>query len=125
MAKDAPGSPRDHDESQQGEDVERAVRCSRCGHALTSANERIEVFGRHAHTFMNPSGVIFDVRCYRDVPGATCQGVPDSDTSWFPATAWIYAHCANGACRGQVGWRYVHLEDGAVFFGLIADAIAP
>jgi hypothetical protein len=123
MAKDAPASP--NEQREQRDDVERAVRCARCGHALTTEKQRIEVHGRHAHTFMNPSGVIFDVRCYGDVPGAACEGVPDSATSWFPGTAWIYAHCAQ--CKCHVGWRYVRIDEpeaGRVFFGLIADTLA-
>lgn len=120
MAKDAPSTPA-HDREQR-DDVERAVRCARCGHALTTEKERLDLYGRHAHTFMNPSGVVFDVRLYRDVPGSSVQGMPDSDTSWFPGTAWIYAHCAE--CKGHVGWRYVDLNDGKTFFGLIADSIS-
>lgn len=97
------------------------MRCARCDHVLTSEQARIEVHGRHAHTFMNPNGVIFDVRCYADVPGSTNEGVPDSATSWFPGTAWTYTYCAT--CRGHIGWSYVQLDGGGTFYGLIADCI--
>ena len=100
---------------------ERAVRCARCGYGLTTERERIEVAGRHAHTFMNPSGVVFHIVCFRAVDGARTEGVPDVETSWFPGTAWIYAHCAR--CAGHVGWSYVHLAGGARFFALITDCI--
>ena len=98
-------------------DVERAVRCARCNHALTSEKER---FGPGL-TFMNPSGVIFHVLCFRAVDGAHTAGTPDAETSWFPRTAWVYAMCAQ--CAGHVGWRYVNLDDGTVFFALIEDCI--
>ena len=119
MLDDVPAKPADARAPLA--EVERAVRCARCGHALTSAKAQLELFGRHAHTFMNPSGVIFDVRLYAEAPGAFETGAPDADTSWFPRTAWTYAHCT--ACAGHVGWRYVDLGDGRTFFGLIADSI--
>ena len=109
-------------QDERSADVERAVRCARCGHALTSFRERIEVAGRHGQVFMNPSGVIFHVVMYRTVDGARVSGVPDAETSWFPGTAWVYAHCAD--CNGHVGWSYVNLDDGARFFGLIEDTIS-
>lgn len=76
---------------------------------------------------MNPSGVIYEIVCYRTVDGATVTGVPEKETSWFPGTAWLYAHC--GRCGEQVGWSYVWLEaasDPEVpprFFGLMVDSI--
>jgi hypothetical protein len=99
------------------------VRCARCRHVLTTERERLEVSGRHAHTFMNPSGVIFEIGCYRTADGARLEGMPEKETSWFPGTAWVYAHCA--ACHGQVGWSYVYLEEHEPqrFFGLMLDAI--
>ncbi len=106
------------------DEAEPAVRCARCGHGLTTEAEAVAVAGRHAHVFMNPSGIIFHVVCFRDVPGARVEGVPDAETSWFPGTAWIYAHC--GSCNAHVGWRYVRIDApaaGDVFFALIEDCI--
>jgi hypothetical protein len=118
MMDDLPSSTT---EKKTDEKLERAVRCARCGHGLTSEKQKIDVGGRHGHTFMNPSGVIFHIVCYREVPGAVVEGLPEKATSWFPSTAWQYAHC--GSCRGQIGWAYVNLEDGERFFGLIEDSI--
>lgn len=100
----------------------RAIRCARCGHALTSTEHAIEIAGRHAHVFMNPSGVVFPLRCFAQAPGVDERGVPTREATWFPGTAWTYAHCAS--CGGQVGWRYVDVDrDGGRFYGLIEDAI--
>jgi hypothetical protein len=101
--------------------VERAVRCNRCDHALTSTKEAIDVDGQHAHVFVNPSGVVFHIRMFKQVPGAVVAGEPDSRTSWFANTASLFALCAG--CGGHVGWRYVNLDDGAIFFALIEDSI--
>jgi hypothetical protein len=121
-----PGSTTSTTRPERERDEELPVRCARCGHALTTRKERIEVNGRHGHTFMNPSGVVFDIVCYRAVDGARTEGVPEKETSWFPGTAWVYAHCRG--CGSQVGWGYVWIDavhdDGQRFFGLIVDCIA-
>jgi hypothetical protein len=101
--------------------AERAVRCSRCGHVLTNERERIDVDGSHAHTFVNPSGIVFHIVMFRTVDGAVVHGTPEKFTSWFPGTAWQFASCAQ--CAGHVGWAYVHLDTGDRFFGLIEDCI--
>jgi hypothetical protein len=108
--------------------AERAIRCARCGHALTSTRHAIDVAGRHAHVFMNPSGVVFPIRCFAEAPGVNERGAPTREATWFPGTAWTYAHCAG--CGGQVGWRYVVVDGdadvdaaGDRFHGLIADAV--
>jgi hypothetical protein len=98
----------------------QAIVCARCRHALTHKGERLERAGRHAHTFMNPSGVVFHVRLFKTVDGAEVFGAPESETTWFPGTVWRYARCAS--CRFQVGWSYTGDDDGR-FFALIEDAI--
>lgn len=102
--------------------VERAIRCAACGHAVTSARERAEIAGRHAHTFMNPSGIVFHVRCFRATPGVVERGPPSREATWFPGTAWTYAHC--GGCGRQLGWRYVDVDGaGDRFAALVEDEI--
>jgi hypothetical protein len=104
-------------------DADVPVRCARCGHALTTARARIAVDGAHAHTFVNPSGVVFDIVLYADAPGAIVGGEHEVHTSWFPGTAWQYASC--GACAGHVGWAYVYLRahEPQRFVGFIVDCV--
>jgi hypothetical protein len=104
--------------------AERPVRCSRCNHALTHDRERIDVDGAHAHTFVNPSGVVFRIVMFRAVDGAVVHGDPEKFTSWFAGTAWQFASCAQ--CAGHLGWAYVRVDEpsaGERFFGLIEDCI--
>ncbi len=97
---------------------EQAVVCAHCTHVLTGARACTERGGAHAHTFVNPSGVMFDVRCYAPVPGARAYGEVSGFWSWFPGYAWQVALC--GGCGAHVGWAF---HGGDAFVGLIADAV--
>ena len=81
---------------------------------------RREVDGAHEHTFLNPAGVVYTIRCFHGAPGAAFVGEPTSAFSWFVGWTWRIALCA--ACGAHVGWRWD--RDDAAFVGLIATAIA-
>ncbi len=100
-------------------DAARSLVCARCGAPITDEREGIVVSGRHAHHFVNPSGVAFHVRCFRDAPGCGCVGEASSFFSWFSGYAWRLAICAS--CHAHLGWRF---EGDSTFFGLVADRLA-
>lgn len=100
-------------------DSAKALVCARCGATITDAREAIVVSGRHAHDLVNPSGVAFHVRCFRDAPGCGCVGDASSFFSWFSGYAWRIAICAT--CHAHLGWRF---EGDDAFFGLIADRLS-
>jgi hypothetical protein len=98
------------------------LRCAACGHGITRERARIDVDGAHVHTFVNPQGVEFVIRCFRDAPG--CAGWGDESTfwSWFPGTAWRVALCAG--CGAHVGWSYRYGAPAAhAFWGLISARV--
>ncbi|MEE4361798.1 MAG: cereblon family protein [Pseudomonadales bacterium] len=101
------------------EDRAAPVRCRACGTTVTRADAACAQRGSHAHRFVNPAGITFDLRCYRDAPGCIPSGEPDAAHSWFPPARWTLAHCAG--CGVHLGWFF----DGAgtPFVGLIADRI--
>jgi hypothetical protein len=98
---------------------ERVVRCRRCDATITRSDEAIVVAGKHAHRFVNPSGIAFDVRCFREAPGATPFGVASTFFSWFADHVWRIAVC--GACGTHLGWRFEN--GGSMFHGLIVERI--
>ncbi len=97
---------------------ERPVACARCGHAVTSEREAIEVAGSHVHTRLNPANVVFRFGCYRAAPGCSVSGPPSSEHVWFAGCLWQFAHC--GRCRAHLGWAFSGAES---FFGLVLDRI--
>lgn len=101
------------------ESARRALLCTACGHEVTHTEAAFSVAGSHAHTFMNPSGFVFEIACYREAPGATPAGSPSSEWSWFPAHAWRIALCR--ACRAHLGWTFQ--AEGPLFYGLIRDRL--
>ncbi|HEY8041196.1 MAG TPA: cereblon family protein [Polyangiaceae bacterium] len=95
------------------------LRCAACGHALTTERARLEVEGKHVHTFVNPGGFEYTIRCFREAPG--CEGAGDESTfwSWFRGFAWRMTLCAR--CAAQVGWSF--RRETSVFWGLIAQRL--
>jgi hypothetical protein len=93
---------------------EQALLCATCSATVTFENQAIEISGSHYHTFFNPAGIVFELRCFQMAPGAVAQGNPSSEFTWFPGCRWQVACCA--ACQVHLGWRF--LSDSS-FFGLI------
>jgi hypothetical protein len=99
--------------------LDRAIVCKSCGHPITHRRERLEIDGKHQHTFVNPSAVVFDIGCFRAAPG--CAGVgPDSAYwTWFPGYRWRTVICAG--CAEHLGWSFANSDRS--FFGLILDKL--
>jgi hypothetical protein len=99
-------------ESYELADIE--LTCAACGHPVTKVSERIQVFGRHDHSFRN-LGYLVQLGCFRDAPG--CFGVQgiSHGYSWFRGYAWQIQVCRK--CYTQLGWKYMGDKDS--FYGLI------
>jgi hypothetical protein len=102
-----------------GSTSDRAIVCKACGHALTRRSARIEVSGRHRHTCVNPSGVVFTIGCFEVAPGCIPFGGRSDHFTWFAGHTWQIALCA--ACSAHVGWSY---QGASSFHGLILDRIS-
>jgi hypothetical protein len=113
MGKDAPEIS-----SKTETTLERAIVCKECRHALTKESQRIDVGGRHQHTFVNPHAYAFTIACFREAPGCVREGESSTFWSWFEGHAWRIAVC--GGCHAHVGWSF---EGASAFFGLIVDRI--
>ncbi len=100
------------------EDTERNpfIFCCRCDAQLTPAATAVLIADKHEHVFVNPSGILYHIRCFKQVAGCYCHGDWTPEWSWFPDNAWRYAACSG--CHTHIGWEY----DGG-FFGLIAERI--
>jgi hypothetical protein len=120
MGKETQLERRPVEEPELRADEEAWLRCVACGHAIAREKARVEVDGRHVHTFVNPAGHEYTIRCFGEAPG--CAGAGDESTfwSWFPGFAWRIALCAR--CGAQVGWSF--RREASVFWGLIAERVA-
>jgi hypothetical protein len=117
--RDGEGQPEEKPTKGLGTREDVWVRCAACAHALTRERSRIEVDGKHVHTFVNPAGVEYTIRCFGEAPG--CAGAGDESTvwTWFPGFAWRMAMCAR--CRAHVGWSF--RREASAFWGLIATRV--
>jgi hypothetical protein len=106
-------------EDESAERACRAIRCGACGIPLASATDESVVAGQHEHSFINPQGYIYHVRCFTAARNVSALGSPSSEFTWFPGHTWWILNCA--ACGVHVGWRFD--SQASYFFALIADRI--
>ena len=90
---------------------EKVLRCRACEAEVARDDDRIEMSGAHAHTFVNPHGHVFEIGCFARAPGCAAIGPPSAFFSWFPGYTWRMAVCGN--CHAHLGWSF------GDFFGLV------
>jgi hypothetical protein len=95
--------------------------CRQCRQRLSRPSESTIINGAHRHTFANPSGIVFEIACYRNVQGCTSAGQPSTEFAWFAGHTWQIIICAG--CLTHLGWRFVS-NQGGQFHGFIVDRIA-
>jgi hypothetical protein len=104
----------------QPEAQELWIVCRNCHQRLTRPSERTAINGSHQHTFANPSGVVFEIGCYRWAQGYVLTGLPSSDFSWFSGYNWQIVLCS--ACQSHLGWHFSG-SVGGQFLGFILDQL--
>ncbi len=100
----------------QEPDLRRVIRCAACAASITSDDQAITVDNGHTHTFPNPHGLVFTIRCFATASGCSTHGAATPEFSWFVGYRWRIALCRE--CLAHLGWQY--LGAGDAFFGLIA-----
>jgi len=96
------------------------IRCARCRAVVTRGGLAVERSGGHEHTFRNPAGYSWTIRCFRDATGCTTAGSFTPEASWFAGYEWCYAACAT--CGRHLGWWFI--GSGPSFVALIVRRIA-
>ncbi len=109
------------DVEELGKEEEEKFYCANCGHLITTGRWLISVDGGHEHTFFNPAGIIFDIRCFKEAPGAVAAGKSTDEFTWFQGYSWQAALCRG--CGAQLGWQFTGDDAPPVFFGLIRDRL--
>ncbi len=100
----------------------RPIRCAHCGQQVSTADQRIEKAGSHAHRFENPAGIVFRIGCFRHAPGCRRAGEATLAWTWFPGHAWSMALCIK--CGTHLGWSFAPAGTGDAFYGLIRLRLA-
>lgn len=101
---------------EEEESPEEGLYCRLCGHQITSSRFAIEVNGGHTHTFFNPAGIVYEIRCFQAAQGCAPHGPPSSEFTWFAGHTWQLALCS--VCAAHLGWFFSSAESG--FYGLIS-----
>ncbi|MDH4321940.1 MAG: cereblon family protein [Desulfobulbaceae bacterium] len=103
------------DRQPQDPGLRRVIRCAACAASVTSEDQAIAVDHGHTHTFPNPHGLVFTIRCFATATGCLTHGAATPEFSWFAGYRWRLALCRE--CLTHLGWQY--LGNGDAFFGLI------
>ncbi|MBI4954490.1 MAG: hypothetical protein HY908_20870 [Myxococcales bacterium] len=119
----AGGTAEAEDELRDEAATDRARRllCAGCRSPVTDTAARVAIGGSHEHTFVNPSGYVFRIGCFRAAPGCTHVGDSSTEWSWFPGHAWQVALC--GRCSVHLGWAFSADGREALFHGLVLDRL--
>ncbi len=107
-------------EDEKQPEKERYLLCKQCENKISKPDYRSEIQGAFDHTFLNPSGQVFHIGCFRRADGCVVLGEASSEWTWFQGFHWRVALC--GQCLTHLGWFYFN-EDESSFFGLILDAL--
>ncbi|MDY0131956.1 MAG: cereblon family protein [Desulforegulaceae bacterium] len=97
----------------------RALLCKNCLNEITSENFAIEKNNSHTHSFANPYGYIFTIRCFSLAPGLISTGDYSPEFSWFKDYSWRICACIR--CMTHFGWEFSNSSSS--FFGLIDDKL--
>ncbi len=97
----------------------KTLLCSTCSAVITEQRHAFSINGGHEHTFFNPAGIAFEVRCFLLAPGCLVQGKASTDFSWFDGYRWQYATCGN--CLTHLGWFFIARKHS--FFSLICNKL--
>jgi hypothetical protein len=95
------------------------LNCVQCGSKIARCNDRVQVNGKHEHSFINPAGVIYRIGCFTASPGALEVGQASSEFAWFRGYEWRCLCCA--VCYVHLGWTFT--QAAARFCGLILDRL--
>jgi len=94
------------------------ILCRNCLNILTLPSENILIDGAHTHTFANPAGIVYEIRCFNLAGGCIKAGNPSFEFAWFKGYFWKIANCAK--CLSHKGW-FFQSSTGSSFYGLIID----
>jgi hypothetical protein len=107
-------------QEEEQEKPEKGLFCRFCSHLITSEEHSLAVNGRHRHTFFNPAGIIYEIRCFGSAEGCSLHGPPTDEFTWFAGYIWRLALCAS--CFAHLGWSFSSTND--LFYGLIEQNLA-
>jgi len=118
-AQPVPDRPADPENETTTGGGGRWLCCRFCGLKITSPSTKASPNGRHRHTFANPHGYVFDVRCFASAPGAAPVGVFSAEFTWFAGYRWKVALCRR--CQVHLGWVFQGSAGG--FYALIGNRL--
>ncbi|ACS80585.1 cereblon family protein [Maridesulfovibrio salexigens] len=107
------------DKDELHESEKKTITCRECGARITDSSFSTKINDNHEHSFFNPHGYVFQIRCFSAATGCATSGPPSDDFTWFAGYTWQISACSK--CRVHLGWRFQSNTNS--FYGLIKDKI--
>ncbi|WP_319759210.1 cereblon family protein [Maridesulfovibrio sp.] len=123
LLKSSPSNPiYDHEVKDQDSlhDFKKKITCRSCGAEITDSSSAVKINNKHEHSFFNPHGYVFQIRCFSSAQGCISSGRSSSEFTWFPGHTWQIAGCST--CMTHLGWKFQ--SELTSFYGLIRDKIS-
>jgi len=108
------------DKNKEKEENEKYILCGHCKNKITLPVYKKKIHESHEHTFLNPSGQVFNIGCFEKADGCISVGESIREWTWFYGYSWQVSLC--GQCLKHLGWYY-STKLGQSFFGLILDTL--
>ena len=64
------------------------ILCRNCLNILTLPSESILINGAYTHTFANPAGIVYEIKCFKSAAGCLQAGNPSFEFAWFKGYFW-------------------------------------
>lgn len=97
----------------------KKILCKECKSKITDSSFFISINNSHEHSFFNPHGYVFQIKCFSLAQGCIVTGEPSSEFTWFAGYKWQIAICA--LCFAHLGWKFQ--SGSSTFYGLIKNNI--
>ena len=104
-----------HADSLRADESTHWLECLHCNQKVTRTLDRLDVDGKHIHSFINPAGVIYRIGCFGSAVGVVEVGEASDVFTWFAGCVWRVALCLG--CGRHLGWGF-H-GGGSQFYGLV------
>lgn len=94
----------DTDHEPPHKEHSRRYRCIQCGAFVAYDSDAVAQNGKQVHTFANPTGHVFQIKCFGEVHHTVQVGIESHTFSWFDGYNWIPSICIG--CGLHVGWQF-------------------
>jgi hypothetical protein len=115
--------PQDADGKEKPKSEPRSYRCVACSTVIAQPKHLCHINSKSSlQAFMNPQGVIHELRTFSEAIHYKLAGEPTPGDTWFPGYWWLFLVCET--CHSHLGWGYFTPTSSHIdFFGIRTNSV--